>query len=44
MAINPLPADHDFCRYPFVLFVDQITEIGKQNVCFAKDRSQINHI
>ena len=28
--VNPYPADQDYCRFLFVLFVDQITEIGNK--------------
>ena len=27
---NPYPADHDYCRFQYVLLVDQITIIGNE--------------
>ena len=30
LRVNPYPADHDYCRFQSVLFVDQITVIGKR--------------
>ena len=44
-VFNPYPADHDYCRFQFVLFVDQITGIGNKMCAktsgFAKEKSQI---
>ena len=30
IAVNPLPADNDHCRFKPVLLVDKITEIGNE--------------
>ena len=47
-TIDPCPADHDYCRFYYVLRVFQVTDIGNKmcvwTLGFAKDRSQIKQI
>ena len=30
LTVNPLPADHDYCRFKSVWLTDQITTIGNE--------------